>query len=91
MVALPPLLGIRRYASTFPGEPAGSGFDWHFTLTTAHPLTFQRRRFGPPRYHPSFILAMVRSPGSGHKHDKRPIQTRFRYGSCISGLTRQCL
>ena len=62
-------------------------------LTTAHPLTFQRQSVRTSTwYHPSFILAMVRSPGFGSINtDKRPIQTRFRYGSTISGLTRQCL
>ena len=89
-----PCWSTRRYASTYFGEnqlaPGSIGIS---PLTTAHPLTFQRQSVRTSTwYHPSFILAMVRSPGFGSINtDKRPIQTRFRYGSTISGLTRQCL
>ncbi len=94
MVALPPCWSTRRYASTYFGEnqlaPGSIGIS---PLTTAHPVTFQRQLVGTSTwYHPSFILAMVRSPGFGSINtDKRPIQTRFRCGSTISGLTRQYL
>ena len=92
--ALPPDFFSHRCASTHFGEnqlaPGSIGIS---PLTTAHPLTFQRQSVRTSTwYHPSFILAMVRSPGFGSINtDKRPIQTRFRYGSTISGLTRQCL
>ena len=94
MVALPPCWSTRRYASTYFGEnqlaPGSIGIS---PLTTAHPLIFQHQSVRTSTwYHPSFILAMVRSPGFGSINtDDRPIQTRFRYGSTISGLTCQCL
>lgn len=94
MVALPPCWSTRRYASTYFGEnqlaPGSIGIS---PLTTAHPLNFQLQSVRTSTwYHPSFILAMVRSPGFGSINtDKRPIKTRFRYGSTITGLTRQCL
>ena len=86
MVALPPCWSTRRYASTYFGEnqlaPGSIGIS---PLTTAHPVTFQRQLVGTSTwYHPSFILAMVRSPGFGSINtDKRPIQTRFHYGFSI--------
>ena len=60
-------------------------------LPTAHPRAFQR----PPvrtsrRSHPSFILAMGRSPGfaSASADYIRPVRTRFRFGSAPRrGLT----
>ncbi len=94
MVALPPCWSTRRYAKTYFGEnqlaPGSIGIS---PLTTAHPVTFQRQSVGTSTwYYPSFILAMVRSPGFGSINtDDRPIQTRFRYGSTIPGLTCQCL
>jgi len=93
MVALPPCWSTRRYASTYFGEnqlaPGSIGIS---PLTTAHPLNFQLQSVRTSTwYHPSFILAMVRSPGFGSINtDKRPIKTRFRCGSTISGLTRYC-
>ena len=83
MVALPPCWSTRRYASTYFGEnqlaPGSIGIS---PLTTAHPLIFQHQSVRTSTwYHPSFILAMVRSPGFGSiTSDKRPIQTRFHYG-----------
>ena len=85
---------LSRCASTHFGEnqlaPGSIGIS---PLTTAHPLIFQHQSVRTSTwYHPSFILAMVRSPGFGSINtDDRPIQTRFRYGSTISGLTCQCL
>ena len=75
MVALPPCWSTRRYASTYFGEnqlaPGSIGIS---PLTTAHPVTFQRQSVGTSTwYHPSFILAMVRSPGFGSINtDKAP-------------------
>ena len=92
--ALPPKYNHYRCASTHFGEnqlaPGSIGIS---PLTTAHPPIFQHRSVRTSTwYHPSFILAMVRSPGFGSINtDKRPIKTRFRCGSTISGLTRQCL
>ena len=66
-MALPPCWSIRRYASTYFGEnqlaPGSIGIS---PLTTAHPLIFQHQSVRTSTwYYPSFILAMVRSPGFG--------------------------
>ena len=52
-------------------------------LTTAHLPIFQHRSVRSSTwFYPSFILAMVRSPGFGSiRSDKRPVKTRFRFGS----------
>ena len=93
-VLYPQVTFYNRCASTHFGEnqlaPGSIGIS---PLTTAHPLIFQHQSVRTSTwYHPSFILAMVRSPGFGSINtDDRPIQTRFRYGSTIPGLTCQCL
>ena len=80
-----------RCASTHFGEnqlaPSSIGIS---PLTTAHPPIFQHRSVrSSTRCYPSFILAMVRSPGFGSLgSDTRPIQTRFRSGSGEKSLTK---
>jgi|SRR5687767_12622817 hypothetical protein len=92
--ALPPVYNQYRCASThFEENQLAPGSIGISPLTTAHPLAFQRQSVRTSTwYHPSFILAMVRSPGFGSiKSDYRPIQTRFRFGFSISALTCQTL
>lgn len=92
--ALPHRYNPYRYASTYFGEnqlaPGSIGIS---PLTTAHPPIFQHRSVRTSTWcYPSFILAMVRSPGFGSINtDYRPIQTRFRFGFGIPALTCQCL
>ncbi len=92
--ALPPCYNHNRYASTYFGEnqlaPGSIGIS---PLTTAHPPIFQHRSVRTFTWcYPSFILAMVRSPGFGSiSTDERPYQTRFRYGFDIFVLTCQYL
>jgi hypothetical protein len=92
--ALPPSFNRYRYASTYFGEnqlaPGSIGIS---PLTTAHPPIFQHRSVRTSTWcYPSFILAMVRSPGFGSINtDYRPIQTRFRFGFEYHLLTYQCL
>ena len=92
--ALPPCYSHNRYASTYFGEnqlaPGSIGIS---PLTTAHPPIFQHRSVRTSTWcYPSFILAMVRSPGFGSINtDERPYQTRFRYGFDIFVLTCQYL
>jgi hypothetical protein len=92
--ALPPSYNLNRYASTYFGEnqlaPGSIGIS---PLTTAHPPIFQHRSVRTSTWcYPSFILAMVRSPGFGSINtDYRPYQTRFRFGFGIPALTYQCL
>ncbi len=92
--ALPPRYNLYRCASTHFGEnqlaPGSIGIS---PLTTAHPLIFQHQSVRTSTWlYPSFILAMVRSPGFGSINtDCRPYQTRFRFGFAILGLTCQCL
>ena len=79
----PMWLIINRCASTHFGEnqlaPGSIGIS---PLTTTHPLIFQHQSVRTSTwFYPSFILAMVRSPGFGSiKSDDRPVKTRFRYG-----------
>jgi hypothetical protein len=82
--ALPPDYNHYRYASTYFGEnqlaPSSIGIS---PLTTIHPLIFQHQSVRTSTWcYPSFILTMVRSPGFGsiNTDNKRPIQTRFRFG-----------
>ncbi len=83
-----------RCASTHFGEnqlaPGSIGIS---PLTTAHPPIFQHRSVRTSTwFYPSFILAMVRSPGFGSINtDYRPFQTRFPFGSSIPALTYQYL
>jgi hypothetical protein len=65
--ALPHRYNPHRYASTYFGEnqlaPGSIGIS---PLTTAHPLLFQQKSVRTSTWcYPSFILAMVRSPGFG--------------------------
>ena len=75
---------INRCASTHFGEnqlaPSSIGIS---PLTTAHQPIFQHWSVRTSTwFYPSFILAMVRSPGFGSiRSDERPIKTRFRFGS----------
>ena len=53
-------------------------------LPSAHPKTFQRQLVRPSIwFHPDFSLAKGRSQGfaSAPTDSKRPVQTRFRFGS----------
>ena len=92
--ALPPSYNIYRCASTHFGEnqlaPGSIGIS---PLTTAHPPIFQHRSVRTSTWcYPSFILAMVRSPGFGSANtDYRPFQTRFRFDFDIPVLICQCL
>ena len=67
----------------FRGEPAISGFDWNFSLSTPHPHPFQRMWVRSSiAFYGSFNLDMDRSPGFGSAHtDSGPIKTWFPYGS----------
>ena len=84
--ALPPDFFSYRCASTHFGEnqlaPGSIGIS---PLTTAHPLLFQQKSVRTStRYYPSFILAMVRSPGFGSTNcDYRPCQARFHFGFMV--------
>jgi hypothetical protein len=92
--ALPPVYNRYRCASThFEENQLAPGSIGISPLTTAHPPPFQRWSVRTSTwYHPSFILAMVRSPGFGSiKSDYRPIQTRFPFGFGIPALTCQTL
>ena len=82
--ALPPSCNHNRCASTHFGEnqlaPGSIGIS---PLTTPHPPIFQHRSVRTSTWcYPSFILGMVRSPGFGsiNSDNKRPSQTRFRFG-----------
>jgi hypothetical protein len=93
--ALPPDYNHYRYASTYFGEnqlaPSSIGIS---PLTTIHPLIFQHQSVRTSTWcYPSFILTMVRSPGFGsiNTDNKRPIQTRFRFGYSLYALTCQYL
>ncbi len=76
---------VNRCASTHFGEiqlaPSSIGIS---PLTTTHPPIFQHRSVRTSTwFYPSFILAMVRSPGFGSIRSDflfRPIKTRFRFG-----------
>lgn len=86
--ALPPSCNHNRCASTHFGEnqlaPGSIGIS---PLTTPHPPIFQHRSVRTSTWcYPSFILDMVRSPGFGsiNSDNKRPFQTRFRFGFSTS-------
>ena len=67
----------------FRGEPAISGFDWHFTPIHSSSHAFSTTTwFGPPRaFTPVSPWPWVAHPVSCLiLATKRPIQTRFRYG-----------
>ena len=79
--ALPPRFNHYRCASTHFGEnqlaPGSIGIS---PLTTAHPPPFQRWSVRTSTwYHPSFILAMVRSPGFG--------STNYDFSPCSDSLS----
>jgi hypothetical protein len=74
------------YLNTFRGEPAISVFDWHFTPTLSSSQPFVPDTGSV--LHPETIWAStwprVDHTVSGLIHTtKRPIRTRFRYGSGI--------
>ena len=74
------------YLNTFRGEPAISVFDWHFTPTLSSSQPFVPDTGSV--LHPETIWAStwprVDHTVSGLIHTtKRPVRTRFRYGSGI--------
>ena len=77
----------------FRGEPAISGFDWNFSLSTPHPHPFQRMWVRSSiAFYGSFNLDMDRSPGFGSAHtDSGPIKTWFPYGSAPLVLNLACM
>jgi hypothetical protein len=84
-----PRLALKR----FRGEPAISGFDWHFTPTHSSSDGFSTPTwFGPPRgLTPASPWPWVDHPVSGLRpHTPRPLQTRFPSGSAPKGLSLAC-
>ena len=78
----------------FRGEPAISGFDWNFSLSTPHPHPFQRMwvRSSIAFYGSCSSTDMDRSPGFGSAHtDSGPIKTWFPYGSAPLVLNLACM
>ena len=74
----------RLYLNTFRGEPAIPGFDWHFT--SIHSSSDSFATLISSGLHFEIIEASpwpwIAHPASGLiRATKRPIQTRFRYGS----------
>ena len=77
---------LRLHLNAFRGEPAITGFGWHFTSTHSSSNNFAT--LTGSGLHFEFIEASpwpwVAHPASGLIHvTKRPIQTRFRYGSAM--------
>ena len=57
---------MRLALKLFRGEPAISGFDWNFSLSTPHPHPFQRMWVRSSiAFYGNFNLDMDRSPGFG--------------------------
>ena len=83
--ALPPwILKPRLALKLFRGEPAISGFDWNFSAIHKSSPSFSTDVwFGPPvGLTPPSPCSWIGHPVSGLRNaTKRPIQTRFPYGS----------
>src|SRR5690606_38944497 len=74
----------RLTLKSFRGEPAISEFDWLFTPTHSSSQDFSTSTwFGPPlRVNLASPWPWVDHPVSGRPNDtRRPLQTRFRFGS----------
>ena len=80
---------MRLALKLFRGEPAISGFDWNFSLSTPHPHPFQRMWVrSSTKFYGSFNLDMDRSPGFGSAcADLTPINAWFPFGSTPLVLT----